>query len=208
MSNIQKLEHPVVKSLIFKLRDKSTPPNLFRETLSVLAKILLLEALKHEEVVAERVESPLENTIYQRLKEEDFVIVAVLRAGLPMLEGCLELLPMAMSGFLGIKRDENTLESKVYYRRVPEVEGKTVILVDPMVATSGSISLAIDSIKEGNPRKIKSLHVIASPERLKKLDKYPDVEFFVGEIDRGLSSRGYIIPGIGDAGDRAFNTKD
>lgn len=115
----------------------------------------------------------MEEIVYPRIIEEDFVIVAILRAGLPMLEGCLEFLPSAKSGFLGIKRDEDTLQSSLYYSRVPDVKGKTVILVDPMVATAGSLSIALDYLISKNPANIKSLHVVASPEGIKKLESYP-----------------------------------
>lgn len=205
MNNIKKVEHPVLKNFLYKLRDKNTPPNLFRSVVSSIAKILLVEALKDEEVSVCLVETPLEKTEYYRLNEEDFVVVAIMRAGLPMLEGCLEILPLARSGFLGIKRDEETLESKVYYNRVPDIKDRKVIVVDPMVATGGSLSLALDYILSQKPSSVKSLHILASPEGLKNVQKY-DAEFFIAEIDRGLNDRGYIVPGIGDAGDRSFNT--
>ncbi|MCX7760342.1 MAG: uracil phosphoribosyltransferase [Hydrogenothermaceae bacterium] len=208
MGKVVKVEHPLINTFIFKLRDRKTSSEIFRKTLSNVAKILLFEALKDEEVVIKPVKTPLEETVYPTLIEENFVIVAILRAGLPMLEGCLEVLPQAKSGFLGIKRDEETLQSTLYYKRVPDLTDKTVIVVDPMVATGGSISLALDYLKSKNPKKIKSLHVIASPEGIENLKKFEDVNFFVGEIDRGLNDKGYIVPGIGDAGDRAFNTED
>ncbi|MEJ5172988.1 MAG: uracil phosphoribosyltransferase [Hydrogenothermaceae bacterium] len=208
MGNFVKVEHPLINTLVFKLRDRETSSEIFRKTLSNIAKILLFEALKDEETVVKDVETPLEKTVYPTLIEENFVIVAILRAGLPMLEGCLEVLPTAKSAFLGIKRDEETFQSTIYYKRVPDLTDKTVIVVDPMVATGGSISLALDYIKSKNPKKIKSLHVIASPMGIENIKKFEDVKFFVGEIDRGLNDRGYIVPGIGDAGDRSYNTED
>lgn len=207
MDNIKKLEHPVVKNFVYKLRDKNTPSNIFRRTVSSLAKILLVEALKDENLFVYPVETPLEKAEYPKLKEEEFVIVAIMRAGLPMLEGCLEILPDAKSGFLGIKRNEQTLQSTVYYNRVPDLKNKKVIIVDPMVATGGSLSLALEYILSQEPATVKSLHILASPEGLKSVQKHP-VQFFVAEIDRGLNDRGYIVPGIGDAGDRAFNTDE
>lgn len=208
MNNIRKVDHPLLKNLIFKLRDKQTPSNLFRQTVSAIAKILLMEALRDEKTDIASVETPLEKTDYYKLDEDSYIIVAILRAGLPMLEGCLDILPGAKSGFLGIKRDEKTLESFLYYKRLPDIRGRNVIIVDPMIATGGSLSLAIDYLKSDNPKKIKSLHILASPDGIEKLAKYSNVEFYIGEIDRALNSKGYIVPGIGDAGDRAFNTDD
>lgn len=203
-----KIQHPLINTFIFKLRNKETTPEVFRKTLSNIGKILLFEALKDEETIIKIVRTPLEEIVYPTLIEENFVIVAILRAGLPMLEGCVEVLPLAKSGFLGIKRDEETLQSTIYYKRIPDLTDKTVIVVDPMIATGGSMYLALEYIKSKNPKKIKSLHVIASPEGIENLKRFKDVKFFIGEIDRGLNDRGYIVPGIGDAGDRAFNTED
>lgn len=206
MSTVIKVDNPVVKNLIFKLRDTNTKSDKFRENISKLGKVLLFEALENQETISRQVVTPLEKTEYQSIEERDIVFVAILRAGLPMLEGCLDILPEAKSGFLGIKRDENTLKSKIYYDRVGDIEGKTVIILDPMIATGGSLSLALDYIISKNPKRIKSLNIIASPQGVENLKKYRDVEFYIGEIDRGLNDKGYIVPGIGDAGDRAFNT--
>jgi uracil phosphoribosyltransferase len=144
---------------------------------------------------------------YDYIKEDEIVVVSVLRAALPMHEAAIDTLRGAVSGFLGIKRDETTHKSVLYYDRVGDCTGKKVILVDPMVATGGSLCDAIAVLKGKNAQSICTLNIIASPEGLSVLhNEYPDVEMFIAKIDEKLNDDKFIIPGLGDAGDRAFNT--
>ncbi len=140
------------------------------------------------------------------LNEESVVFIPILRAGLPMLEGTLKVVPNALSGFLAIKRDEETLASKVYYSRLPSLEGKTAIILDPMLATGGTLEVALREILSLNPLRTFSLHIISSPEGVKRIqDSFPEHKLFVVKIDKGLNSKGFIIPGLGDMGDRLFS---
>jgi uracil phosphoribosyltransferase len=207
MQNVYELKNAVVKHIVSKLRSLDTKADDFRDYLKQLSKILLSEALKNENLIDKEINTWKGKGKFPFLEEDNTVPVAILRAGLPMLEGILEIFKASSAGFLAIKRDEKTLKSDVYYVRLPEIKGKTVIITDPMVATGGSLENAIEIIKKENPENIISLNVIAAPEGLKRISsKHPDVKIYVAQIDEGLNDEGYIIPGIGDAGDRAFNT--
>jgi uracil phosphoribosyltransferase len=206
MENIKIVDNMVLKNALTKLRDKNLKSSQVRKQIEIIAKILLIEALKNENPIYTEVETPLAKGSFEALEEDKYVIVPILRAGLPMLNGCLEVLPEAKAGFLAIKRDEETLKSTLFYERLPDLNGKTVIIIDPMVATGGSLEYAISVIKKHNPEKIISLNIVASPEGIRNVSKFKDVLFYIGQIDKGLNDKGYIIPGIGDAGDRAFNT--
>ncbi|SNZ11101.1 uracil phosphoribosyltransferase [Persephonella hydrogeniphila] len=208
MKNIINVKHPLLQNLVTKLRDINTNSYDFRKYLSEVGRILLVEALKDETLKEKEVQIWVGNYRFPVLDEEKYVFIPILRAGLPMLDGVLEMIPLARSGFLAIKRNEETLESILYYDRVPPLKGKTAIILDPMVATGGSLDYAISVIKEKNPERIISLNVIGAPEGLNRISKkHPDVKVFIAQIDEKLNDKGYIIPGIGDAGDRAFNTE-
>ncbi len=209
MENIHVVKNPILINIVTKLRDINTKSYLFRKYLSEAGKILLLESLRSEENILKKtkIETWIGSFEFPVLNEDDFVFIPVLRAGLPMLDGVLELIENGKSGFLGIKRDERTLESKVYYSRLPDLNGKTVYILDPMVATGGSLINAVTKVKEKNPKRIISLNIIGSPEGLKNVtSRFKDLEIYIGSVDKGLNNKGFIIPGIGDAGDRAFNT--
>ncbi len=207
MDNIVEIKHPLAKNLLTKLRDINTTSYLFRKYLSEIAKILLFEALKEEKLLEKEIEIWIGKEKFPVLDEESFVFIPILRAGLPMLDGVFEILNNAQAGFLALKRDEETLKSILYYDRVPPLEGKTAVILDPMVATGGSLDYALSVVKEKNPKRIVSLNVVGAPEGLKKIsEKHPDVKVFIVSIDKGLNNKGFIIPGLGDAGDRAFNT--
>ena len=208
MENIFEVKHPILKSLVTELRNIKTESYVFRKTLNEIARILFIEALKNEKLTEKEVEIWIGTGKFPTLIEEKYVFIPILRAGLPMLGGLFEVLKNAQAGFLALKRNEETLESVLYYNRVPPLEGKTAILLDPMVATGGSLDYAIKVIKEKNPERIISLNVVGAPEGLSKISKnHPDVKLYIAQIDEGLNDKGYIIPGIGDAGDRAFNTE-
>jgi len=202
---IVKIENNLLKHLISKIRDKNTDSFIFRKYISDISKILLMKFLEDENLVYKEIETWIGRLEQPFLEEDRYVFIPILRAGLPMLDGALEILPNSKAGFLAIKRDEETLESKIYYKRLPDLKNKIAVILDPMVATGGSLSLAIDILKEENPEKIISLNIIAAPEGLERL-KTKDFVMYIAQIDEKLNDKGYIIPGIGDAGDRIFNT--
>ncbi|RMA97275.1 uracil phosphoribosyltransferase [Hydrogenothermus marinus] len=207
MNNIFESKSPLIKHLVSNLRDKNLKGYNFRKYVREIAQLLLFEALKEEKLINKEIETWIGKGNFPFLDEENFVITTILRAGLPMLDGILEIFQNAPAGFLAIKRDEKTLESHVYYIRLPDLKGKTVIITDPMVATGGSLDSALNILKKENPKKIISLNIIGAPEGLKLIsEKHPDVNVYIAQIDKKLNNNGYIIPGIGDAGDRAFNT--
>ena len=207
MKNVIEVNHPLLKNLVTRLRDINTKPYNFREFISEIARILLFEALKNEPLVEKEIDIWIGRDKFSVLQEEKYVFIPILRAGLPMLDGVLKVMPEAVSGFLAIKRNEETLESVLYYDRVPQLDRKTAIILDPMVATGGSLDYAISVIKEKNPEKIISLNIVGAPEGLRRVSQnHPDVTIYIAQIDEKLNDKGYIIPGLGDAGDRAYNT--
>jgi len=146
---------------------------------------------------------------FEMFDESNLLFVTVMRAGLPMIEALMDLFPDAQAGFLAIKRDEETHQSKLYYDRVPDCKGKHLVLVDPMVATGGSKIDAIELLKGRGPSQITSLNIIGSPEGLKRIEeKYPQLDIYIAQIDEKLNDDKYIIPGLGDAGDRQYNTPE
>ena len=206
---IQELSNPVIKTLVNHLRESKTDALRFRHIVQELARLLAYEALKSEALEACKIETWQGEQTFDFMKEEDLLFVTVLRAGLPMIESLTALFPKASSGFLAMKRDEKTHQSVLYYDRIPECEGKTVIIVDPMVATGGSLCDAIAVIKAKSPKKIISLNIIGSPEGLAVLEqKYPDIEIYIAQIDEKLNGQMFIMPGLGDAGDRSYNTPE
>lgn len=198
---------PLLATLVNTLRDISLTPFVFRHTVKEITKILLNEALRSTPTVRKTLHSWRGDEEMEFIDESSLVIVSVLRAALPMHEAIIETLTSAESGFLGIKRDEETHESRLYYDRLRECSGKTVILVDTMVATGGSLCDAIAMAKAKGAEKIITLHVIGSPEGIARVESaHGDVEMFIAQIDRGLDENKFIVPGLGDAGDRAYNT--
>lgn len=201
------LHHTLIESLVNTLRDYTIDAFVFRHTIKEITKLLLYEALREGPLTTKKVLTWSGEKEYGYIKEEDIVIVSVLRAALPMHEAVIDTLRGAVSGFLGIKRDETTHKSVLYYDRVGDCTGKKVILVDPMVATGGSLCDAIAVLKAKNAQSICTLNIIASPEGISVLSKeHPDVEMFIAKIDDKLNEDKFIIPGLGDAGDRAYNT--
>ena len=197
----------VVKQLVNRLRDVRTTSNEFRLTIEEISRIIASEALSDFETVSQNIntwQGPLD---VEMIEVQKLVLVPILRAGEPMLTGILKTLPYARSGFLAMKRDEETSQSKLFYENIPNLEGKTVLLLDPMVATGGSLIDAITYLKTKNPKRIISLNVIGSPFGVQKVQEaHFDVDIFIAQIDEKLDENNYIIPGLGDAGDRAFNT--
>jgi len=204
---IYELSNPVTKTLITHLRDSGCNAICFRHTIAELTKQLVYEALKDFPLVEKNISIWNGRYDFKALDESNIMVVTVLRAGMPMLDSVMELLPDATAGFLAMKRDESTHKSHLYYDRLPECKGKTVLLVDPMVATGGSMLDALELIKAREPSKIITLNIIASPEGVGTVtSNYPDVDIYVTQIDERLNDDKYIIPGLGDAGDRSYNT--
>lgn len=197
----------VVKHLVNRLRDVRTASNEFRLTIEEISRIVAAEALENFPTITTNIntwQGPLD---VEMIEVQKIVLVPILRAGEPMLTGILKTLPYAKSGFLAMKRDEETAESKLFYENIPNLEGKTVLLLDPMVATGGSLIDGIDYLKSKGATKVLSLNVLGSPEGIKTVqDAHPDVDIYIAQIDERLDENNYIRPGLGDAGDRAFNT--
>lgn len=199
----------VVKHLINRLRDVRTASNEFRLTLEELSRIIVSEALSDFKTVTSNIDTWQGPLDVQMIEVQKLVLVPILRAGEPMLTGILKTLPYARSGFLAMKRDEETAESKLFYENIPNLEDKTVLLLDPMVATGGSLIDGIDFLKSKGAQKIISLNILGAPEGIKRVQEaHPDVDIFIAQIDERLDDHNYIRPGLGDAGDRAFNTND
>ncbi|MBN2869980.1 MAG: uracil phosphoribosyltransferase [Campylobacterales bacterium] len=198
---------PLLLTLVNTLRDETLTPFTFRHTLKEIAKILLNEALKDTAVGVKKIRTWSGEREVEAIDESRIMVVSVMRAALPMHEALLETLTDATSGFLAMKRDETTHESTLYYDRVGDCTGKTVIIVDPMVATGGSLCDAIDVAKGKGAARIKTLNIVASPEGIAEVIKHhPEVQIYIAQIDEKLDENKYILPGLGDAGDRAYNT--
>lgn len=199
--------HPLLQSLVNTLRDTTLSPLVFRHTIKEITKILLYESLRNIPLSPKNITSWQGEQRIESIDESQIMVVSVLRAALPMHDAVIETLNHSVSGFLGIKRDEETHKSHLYYDRVGECNGKTVILVDPMVATGGSLCDAIEIVQRKGAKKVISLNIIASPEGINAVESlYPEVTIVIAQIDERLDNNKFIIPGLGDAGDRAFNT--
>lgn len=207
--NVFIFEHPLIKHKVSILRDKRTGMKEFRELIEEITTIMTYESMRDVELVPVQVETPLETTVQYRVPEESIAIVPILRAGLGMVNGVHKVFPTARVGHIGMYRDEETLEPQEYYCKLPDgIENKTVFLVDPMLATGGSACDALDALKKRGCKKIKLMSIIAAPEGVEKVaTEHPDVPVYVSTLDRGLNENGYILPGLGDAGDRLFGTK-
>ena len=197
----------VVKHLVNRLRDVRTTSNEFRLTIEEISRIVASEALSDFETVSQNINTWQGSLDVEMIEVQKLVLVPILRAGEPMLTGILKTLPYAKSGFLAMKRDEETALSKLFYENIPALEGRTVLLLDPMVATGGSLIDGIDYLKSKNPKRIICLNVLGSPYGVEKVQEaHPDVDIYIAQIDERLDENNYIRPGLGDAGDRAFNT--
>ena len=197
----------VIKHLVNKLRDEKTTSSDFRLTIEEISKILVSEALNDFETTIQKINTWQGLLDVKMIEVEKLVLIPILRAAEPMLNSILKIFPNAKAGFLAMKRDEETSLSKIYYENIPNLKDKTVLLLDPMLATGGSLIHGITHLKTKNPKRIISLNIIGSPYGVKTVQKtHPDVDIFIAQIDERLDENNYIIPGLGDAGDRAFNT--
>ena len=203
------VDHPLVRHKLGLLRDVTTTTHMFRHLVNELTLLLAYEAtktLKDEEIV---IETPLEHMTAHRISGHKIAVCPILRAGVGMLDGILSLVPDARVGFIGLYRDEETLQPIEYYVKLPDgIAHHDVLLLDPMLATGNSTAAAIEKIKEAGSMSIRLIALLASPEGIARVHgAHPDVAIVVAKIDRGLNEKGYIVPGLGDAGDRLYGTK-
>ncbi len=201
------LNHPLVSHRVTLMRDQTTPPKLFRELVNEITEFLAFEALKDVHMKAVEVTTPVAKA-KGALVDEHVVLVPILRAGMGMLDAMLHVLPYAKVGVLGMQRNEETAEPMPYYAKVPPAKGEELaIVIDPMLATGGSACDAVAQLKKLGYTRIKCLHLISAPEGIAKFEKaHPDVPVYVAAKDERLNSHFYIVPGLGDAGDRIFGT--
>ena len=209
MQNVTIMEHPLIKHKISMLRDKNTGTNEFRTLVEEIAMLMGFEALRDLPTEHVEIETPIETTKQPMIAGKKLAVVPILRAGLGMVGGILNLVPTAKVGHIGLYRDPETHEPHEYYCKLPEpIDQRTILVVDPMLATGGSGADAVTMIKEHGGKNIKFMCIIAAPEGLEKLhEAHPDIQIYVGSLDRELNENAYICPGLGDAGDRIFGTK-
>jgi uracil phosphoribosyltransferase len=200
------LDHPLAADLLTVLRNQETQPPEFRQIAERLGYLLVAEALADMTTVDVQIETPLEQTTGRQLRRP-VVAVAVLRAGLGLLQSVLTLVPDAAIGFAGVQRNEETAEPMEYYTRFPELSSARVLILEPMLATGGSLSWAIDKVKENGAKSITAVCVVTAPEGLAVIEeRHPDVRIVAAALDRELNTSYYIAPGLGDMGDRLFGT--
>ena len=206
---VVELNHPLVSHKLTILRDKQTGTKEFREIIGELSMMLCYEAMKDAELDDKEIETPICKMQGKTLNEDKYAFVPILRAGTGMLDGLIKVMPNAKLGHIGMYRNEETLKPVRYYFKTPkDLDKREVIVLDPMLATGGSGIDAIESLKESGAKKLKFLCIIAAPEGIKKLQEaHPDVQIYCAAIDEKLNEVGYIVPGLGDAGDRIFGTK-
>jgi uracil phosphoribosyltransferase len=206
---VTEVTHPLVQHKLGLLRDVTTPTQSFRQLVNELTLLLTYEAtndLADEEV---EIETPLEHMTARRISGKKVAVCPILRAGVGMLDAVLSLVPGARVGFIGLFRDEETLEPVEYYVKLPaDISDRDVILLDPMLATGNSTAAAIETVKRGGATSIRLIALIAAPEGIERVHRdHPEVRIVVASVDRGLNEKGYILPGLGDAGDRLYGTK-
>ena len=207
--NLTVVTHPLVRHKLSLMRDKSAPTPLFRQLLREISQLLAYEITHELALTTKRIDTPLQPMDAPVLDGKKLALVSILRAGNGLLDGVLELIPGARVGFVGLYRDEETLEPVQYYFKVPDaLKDRLVIAVDPMLATGNSSVAAIDLLKKSGAKNIRFMCLLAAPEGVKRMqDAHPDVQIVTAALDSHLNERGYIVPGLGDAGDRMFGTK-
>ena len=209
MEKVHILDHPLLQHKLTILRDENTGVKDFRQVVSEIATLMCYEATRDLPMEEVEIKTPITTAKFKTIAGKKLAIVPVLRAGLGMVDGILTLIPSAKVGHIGLYRDPDTLEPVEYYCKMPtDIAEREVIILDPMLATGGSASAAIQFIKNYEVKHIKLMNIIAAPEGLERLSKaHPDVQIYVGHLDRCLNENAYICPGLGDAGDRIFGTK-
>ena len=209
MDKVHSLEHPLLQHKLSILRDENTGVKDFRQVVGEIATLMCYEATRDLPLQEVTVRTPVAQATVKRIAGKKLAIVPILRAGLGMVDGVFALIPSAKVGHIGLFRDPETLEPVKYYCKMPtDIAQRDVIILDPMLATGGSASAAIAFIKEYGVQNIKLMNIIAAPEGIARIRKdHPDVEIYVASVDERLNEHGYIVPGLGDAGDRIFGTK-
>ncbi len=209
MDNVTILSHPLIQHKITLLRDKRTGSKEFRELVEEIAMLMGFEAMRDLPLEDIEIETPITTCTAKVLSGRKLALVPILRAGLGMVNGILALVPSAKVGHIGLYRDEKTLEPHEYYCKLPKpIDERLIIVLDPMLATGGSATAAIDFVKQHGGKNIKFMCIISAPEGIRRLSEaHPDVPIYTGCLDEKLNQNGYIVPGLGDAGDRIFGTK-
>jgi uracil phosphoribosyltransferase len=209
VNGVVEVDHPLVQHKLGLLRDRETETHLFRQLVNELTLLLTYEATKDLATEDAEVETPLERTSARRISGKKVAICPILRAGMGMLDGVLSLISGARVGFIGLYRNEETLQPVEYYVKLPaDIAQRDVILLDPMLATGNSTAAAVTRVKEAGASSIRLIALIAAPEGIAHIqEQHPDVRIVVASIDRALNEKGYIVPGLGDAGDRLYGTK-
>jgi uracil phosphoribosyltransferase len=208
MGKVVVLKHPLIDHKMMKIRDKRTGTKDFREAVSEVGGLITYEITRDFETVPRMIETPIcETTVYELKKQ--IVIIPILRAGLGMVDGIHNIIPTAKIGHIGLYRDEETLQPHVYYSKFPkDIENSVVLVVDPMLASGGSASKAIDILKAHGAKDIRYVGLVGCPEGIARLEKdHPDINIYLAALDSHLNENGYIVPGLGDCGDRLFGTK-
>ena len=209
MGKFQVISHPLIQHKLSILRREDTSTKDFRELVNEIAMLMGYEVSRDLPLEEVEIQTPIIKTVQKQLSGKKLAIVPILRAGIGMVDGFLSLVPAAKVGHIGMYRDEETLEPVEYLVKLPEdIDQRQIFVMDPMLATGGSAILAVDSLKKRGAANIKFVCLVAAPEGVKKLqDAHPDIDIYTASLDERLNENGYIVPGIGDAGDRLFGTK-
>lgn len=202
------LNHPLIRTKMTEIRKKNTPTKMFKELVNEISSLMCYEITKDLEIEEYEIETPICSTIGYRIKDDDLVLVPILRAGLGMVEGIQDLIPSAKVGHIGVYRDPETLQPVEYLCKLPSrLESRNVILLDPMLATGGSAVKAIEILKENGVKSIRLACLVGCPEGVELVhEHYPEIPIYLAAMDERLDEKGYIVPGLGDAGDRLFGT--
>lgn len=209
MGKFQVLDHPLIQHKLSIIRDKNCGTREFRQCVNEIAELMVYEVSRDMPLEDVEVETPITKATTKRLAGKKVVVVPILRAGIGMVDGILELIPAAKVGHIGMYRDEETLQPHEYFVKMPDdLENREMIIVDPMLATGGSAIMAVDALKKRGAKSIKFVCLVAAPEGVKAFrEAHPDVDIYSSSLDEYLNEDGYIVPGLGDAGDRLFGTK-